>query len=148
MAKKQTLRKKYRELTLHGLLGSLSYWGSMARLLLVGILVMVAFFLNITAIDSSSFVYHEVLVLLYSFALLLVLDTGYVMTARGLPLRPRVDRWILLGADLVVASFFVIPSFFYVSDSYGMTLRIISPAIVLAILTIRLLVGLLFKRGK
>lgn len=137
------------QLTLHGLVGSLSYWGSAARLMLVGMLVLIAFALNVTVISSSDFVNQEVLVLLYSLGILFVMDSAYVMIARSAPLNDRADRWVIMLADLLIASFFVIPSFFYVGDVYSTTLRIISPVIMLMILSVRVLLGLLFsKRGK
>lgn len=147
---RKTVKKSQssQKLTLHGLLGSLSYWGSATRILLVSILVMFAFVLNVTVTSaaSSAFVNQEVLVLLYSIAVLFVADTAYVMVARAMPLNKKADRWMVMLTDIILASFFVIPSFFYVGEAYSTMLRVISPAIMLLVLSVRILLGLLFAK--
>ncbi len=143
----QKTSQKKKALTAHGLLGALSYWGTAARLVLVSTLVIFAYALNISYDSSWQFVDSETLFLIYGLATILVLDAGYVMAARMEPVNEVLDRWVVMLSDLVVASFFVIPSLFYVSSNSNI-LRVMSLFVALLILAVRILVGLLFAKRK
>lgn len=152
MKKKISTRSKKEPLTLHGLLGALSYWGTTARFLLVSMLVLIAFVLNISFIDVSSpyYVVSETQVLVYALAILMLTDLLYVMVARSKPLDPKLDRWVVIIADIVIASCFIVPSFVSVAAVHSTGMRVLSPVVALLVVGIRILLGLLYskKEGK
>ena len=141
------LKKDTKKLTAHGLLGSLSYWGTSARLLLVGILIVFAFILNLSGDSSASYVDTEIYFLIYGLSTLLLLDLGYVTAARALPLSKVADRWVVMMSDLGLAAFFVVPSLVQISADAN-RLRVISLVGALLVVSIRILIGLLFARRK
>lgn len=148
MAKKiQKNEEKRAPLTAHGLLGSLSYWGTSARFMMVGVFIVFAFLLNLTGDSSTSYVDSEIIFLIFGLATLLLLDLGYVTAARALPLHKVFDRWAVMLSDLVLAAFFVVPSLIQITAD-GNKLRAISFLLALFILAIRVLVGLLFAKRK
>lgn len=146
MAKKTIVSKK-QKLTAHGLLGSLSYWGSAARFLLVGILIVFAFLINLSGDSSAQYVDTEIMFLIFGLGTLLLLDLGYVTAARALPLNRQGDRWMLMLSDLGIGAFFILPSLIQLNVD-GNKLRAISLLAVLFLLTLRSLVGLLFAKRK
>lgn len=139
--------KDSQRLTAHGLLGALSYWGTSARFLLVGILIAFAFVLNLSGDSSTSYVDTEILFLIYGLGSLLMLDLGYVTAARALPLSKVVDRWTVMLCDLALAAFFVVPSLVEIAADAN-KLRVISFVAVLLVISIRILIGLLFVKRK
>lgn len=143
---KQSLASKPR-LTAHGLLGSLSYWGTAARMVLVVVLLGIAYGLNISVQTDWQAVDAETVLLIYGLGTIVMLDAGYVMAARSLKLHPVVDRWVVTMSDLLIAAVFVAPSFFYVGI-YGTQLRLLSFIVALLVVSIRILVGLLFAKRK
>lgn len=147
--KKISKKSTSRPLTAHGLLGALSYWGTAARVLLVGLFVVFAYVLNVSMGSGDwRYVDGETMVMVYGLTVLVILDAGYVMIARALRLDERIDRWLVLLCGLGVASLFVIPSFVSLGQ-YSMRLRIVSIIAVLLILAVRMLLGLLFgKRNR
>lgn len=134
-------------LTAHELLGSISYWGTAARLVLVGVLLAVIYFVNISVVTTWQAVDLETMLFIYGLGTIVVLDAGYVMTAKALKLNKTVDRWVLTLSDLVIAGFFIAPSIISVG-SYTTQLRVIMLVVALFIVSIRILVGLLFARKK
>lgn len=134
-------------LTAHGLLGALSYWGTAARMVLVLILLGCAYLLNIAVQTDWRLVDSETIVFIYGLGTILVLDAGYVIAARALRLNQRLDRWVVMMSDILLASFFVVPSFFIVGV-YSDRLRLLSLFVALLIVSIRLLIGLLFAKRK
>ena len=135
------------KLTVHGLLGSLSYWGTTARFMLVGVFIAFAFVINLARDGSASFVETEILFLIFGLATLVMLDLGYVVAARSLPLNKVLDRWVIMMSDLALAAFFVIPSLIVISAD-GNVVRVVSLIIALLIVSVRILVGLLFAKRK
>ena len=147
MKKKTNLKTDLPKLTVHGLLGSLSYWGTTARFILVSIFIVFAFVVNLARDNSASFVENEILFLIFGLATLLLLDLGYVVAARNLPLHIVLDRWVVMMSDLALAAFFVVPSIVQISAD-GNKVRIISLIAALLVVSIRALVGLLFAKRK
>ncbi len=145
--KKTDSQKNEKHLTAHGLLGSLSYWGTAARFVLVTVLLASAYLLNVSFVTDWRAVDIETILLIYGLGTIIVLDAGYVMAARALKLHPVFDRWVVMMSDLLIAAFFVIPSFFLVGN-YSMQLRVLSLIVALLIVSIRILVGLLFAKRK
>lgn len=135
------------KLTAHKLLGSISYWGTFARFLLVGILIAFAFVLNLSGDSSASYIDTEIYFLIYGFMTLLILDIGYVTAARALPLNKVVDRWVVMMSDLLLAALFVAPSLVIMTADTN-KLRIISLLAALLVVSMRILVGLLFTKRK
>lgn len=144
---KKTTKKSPLPLTAHGLLGSLSYWGSTARLILVTVFVVFAYALNVSGAAGWQEVDAETMTAVYAFATLFVLDVGYVIAARALPMHPRFDRWFVILSDLVVAGFFVTPSLVSVG-TYGERLKLVSFVVVLLVVAVRILLGLLMSKRK
>lgn len=147
MAEKKSKKKKPTKLTVHGLLGSLSYWGTTARFMLVGVLIVFAFLLNLVGDNTSQYIDSEILFLIFGLSTLLLLDLGYVVAARALLLNKTADRWAVMLSDLALAAFFVVPSFVQIGSA-GNRLRIVGLVAALFILSIRILVGLLFAKRK
>lgn len=135
------------KLTAHGLLGSVSYWGTAARFLLVSVIIVFAFFMNLSGDSSTNYVDTEILFLVFGLATLVLLDGGYVTAARALPLSPVIDRWVVMMSDLALAAFFVVPSLIIMGSS-GNKIRVISFIGALLVMSIRMLVGLLFAKRK
>jgi hypothetical protein len=139
--------KETTQLTAHGLLGSLSYWGTTARVLLVSVLLVVAYSLNISVQTDWQSIDVETALLIYGLGTIVLLDAGYVIAARSLKLHAVVDRWVVLLSDILIATVFVTPSFFY-SGVFSTRLRVLSVIVALLIVSIRILVGLLFAKRK
>jgi|GEM_PF-1441587 len=135
------------KLTVHGLLGSVSYWGTAARFLLVSVLIIFAFLANLSGDSASSYIDTEIIFLVFGLATLILLDGGYVTAARALPLNPVVDRWVVMMSDLALAALFVVPSLI-IMGSDGNKIRVISLIGALLVMSIRMLVGLLFAKRK
>ncbi len=140
-------KPKTTKLTAHGLLGALSYWGTSARFLLVSVLIVFAFLLNLSGDAAVSYIDTEIILLIYGLATLLILDLGYVTTARALPLNKVADRWVVMLSDLALAAFFVAPSLVMMSTDAN-KLRVVSLIGALLVVSIRILFGLLFAKRK
>lgn len=148
MVKKNVKTSEKSSLTVHGLLGSLSYWGTMARMVLVSVFVVFAYILNISMGSPDwRYIDGETLFMIYGLATLVVLDAGYVMAARSLVLDKVFDRWFVLLADLFIAGFFVVPSLMPLG-AYSNRVRIMSLIVVLLVLSVRILIGLLYAKRK
>lgn len=143
--KESTKKPKF---TMLGLLGALSYWGTTARLLLVGGLIVFAYLVNVSIAGTSwQLVDQETMFMVYGLSTIVILDTGYVMTARALTLDRRIDRVTILSLDFLVASLFVLPSVISVGV-YGERMRLLSLFVVLLIISVRILLGLLLTKKR
>lgn len=146
MAKNRT-QTTTTKLTVHGLLGSISYWGTTARFVFVSILIGFAFILNLSGSSVSQYIDTEIIFLILGLGSLLMLDLGYVVAARALPLKKMIDRWVIMMSDLLLAAFFVIPSIVIISVD-GNKLRIVGFVSALLVIALRALVGLLFAKRR
>lgn len=144
-ATKKTEAKK--PLTMHRLLGALSYWGTAARMVLMAVLLGCAYLLNISVQTTWQAVDIETMLLIYGLGTIIVLDAGYVMAARALKLNAVFDRWVVMVSDLLIAAFFVVPSLFLV-DVHATKLRILSLIFALLIVSIRILLGFVLAKRK
>ncbi len=141
MVKKTT---KQPRLTLHQLLGAISFWGSATRLLLLAFLVIVIFVLRITNLDTTLTWESQVIIyILGSFALL---DIGYVMLARAFPLKKRPDIAILVGLEIFMAATYILPHIMNVRGLSWISNWLL--LIALLALALRGLVGMLFTSKK
>lgn len=147
MAKKPAAKKQLKPLTVHGLLGSLSYWGTAARMVLMAVLLGCAYLLNISVQTTWQAVDLETMMLIYGLGTIVVLDAGYVMAARALKLNAVFDRWVVMMSGLLIAAFFVIPSLFLV-DVNALRLRVLSLIFALLIVSIRILLGFILAKRK
>lgn len=147
MAKKPAAKKQLKPLTVHGLLGSLSYWGTAARMVLMAVLLGCAYLLNISVQTTWQAVDLETMMLIYGLGTIVVLDAGYVMAARALKLNAVFDRWVVMMSGLLIAAFFVIPSLFFV-DVNALRLRVLSLIFALLIVSIRILLGFILAKRK
>lgn len=141
MVKKTT---KQPRLTLHQLLGALSFWGSATRLLLIAFLAIVIFVLRITNLDTTLVWESQVLIyVLGSFALL---DIGYVMLARAFPLKKTVDFFCLAALEILMAATYILPHIMNVRGLSWFSNWLL--LIALLALAVRGLLGLLFTTKK
>ena len=140
-------KKQAEKLTAFGLLGSISYWGTAARLMFVGVFIAFAFLLNLTGDSSAQYIDSEIMFLIFGLTTLMVFDLGYVVAARNLPLNDMADRWMLMMGDLFISAFFVVPSLFQLSSDANM-LRVVSLLVALFLVSVRILVGFLFSKRK
>lgn len=137
-------KTKQPRLTLHGLFGAVSYWGTTVRTLLLAFLAGAIFVARVINIPDSYA--HELQVFVYIVGTFFLLDTGYVMIARSMPLRKITDATILLLADLLIGASYVISSFTDMPVlNWISTWAII---IVVFVLAIRALIGLLIANPK
>ena len=142
MAKKKTKTT----LTLHSLLVALSYWGTAVRTLLAAFVAVVVFAIALSETNgSASAVSAEAIVLIYALGSMFLLDAGYVIASRALPLRRALDATSLVIADLTVLCFYAVPKI-----TVSSTLPLTNPVgIVLLfavlVLALRLLLGFLFS---
>lgn len=133
---------KQPRLTLHNLLGALSFWGTSVRVLLMTFLAGAVLAAQI--IVSPDSYGGQTQGFIYVVGSFFLLDAGYVMLARAMPFRKVADMTILLLADIGLALSYVLPSFVHVPGlSWFARWSIIS---VIFILSIRALIGLLMAR--
>lgn len=141
MAKKTT---KQPRLTLHQLLVAISFWGSATRLLLVAFIVASLFALKMYyQVATPEWEIKVAIYILGSFALL---DIGYVIVARTLPLKRRLDQLSLLGAEAILGLAYVLPNVMYAPSLSRLASW--SVLVVLLVLGVRTLLGLLFTPTK
>lgn len=131
-------------LALHTLLGSLSYWGTSVRILLVGFVLFLANV--ITALNSvepvSVTAYGAQFI--YTMGSLLLLDAGYVTIARTLPISTEtVDKVLFLGFMAALGFVVVIPYFATVPQSIMVSIKWVF-IVSLFVLALRLVLGLFF----
>lgn len=143
MAKKKT---KNSPLTLHGLLGALSYWGTATRFFLATFVSLVVFWIALSETNGTPAAFSvEAIVLIYALGSLFLLDVGYVIAARALPLRRTLDVMSLVVADLTILCFYAMPKV-----TVAATTPLANPVSVVLIfavlvLALRLLSGFLFS---
>lgn len=148
MVKKKT---KKSQLTLHGLLTALSYWGTSVRLFLAVFVSIVVFAIALSETTGSlTAVSGEVIILLYVLGCVLLLDLGYVIIARALALRPRLDAASLILADIGLLGLYALPKVTVTTVTALVNPIGVALLIVILILALRLLAGILFspKRAK
>lgn len=143
MAKKKT---KNSSLTLHGLLGALSYWGTATRLFLAAFVSLVVFAIALSETNGSPSAFTaEAIIMIYAVGSLFLLDMGYVMAARALPLRRTLDVMSLVVADLTILFFYAVPK--VTVGAAGPLVNPVSIVLLFAVLVLalRLLSGFLFS---
>lgn len=143
MAKKKT---KKSPLTLHGLLVALSYWGTATRLFLAAFVSLAVFAIALSETGGAvSAVSGEVITLIYVLGSILLLDFGYVMIARVLPLRRALDVLSLIVADFALLMLYAVPKVAVVPGVAPVNPLGVAILLVLLALALRLLAGFLFS---
>lgn len=145
MAKTKS-QKSERPLTLHGLLGALSYWGTGARLFLMTVIAATVYALNVMFDPTASFVTSETMMLFYTLGAIFVMDFCFVLIARARPFRRRFDQLYIVIADVFITGLYVAPSLFIMSDRFGL-LRYGALLFALFVIASRYLVGELYLSG-
>lgn len=131
-------------LTLHQLLGALSFWGASTRLMLIGFIVLIIFALKLLYLTAGAD--WEIKVIIYVLGSFALLDIGYVMLARAFPSRRRLDILSLLLAETLLLAGYVLPNLVNLPRlSWIANWAVL---IVLLVLGIRALLGLLFVGSK
>lgn len=143
---KNKVSPKKNPLTLHGLLVSLSFWGTATRFLLFAFIATAVFVVALSEAFSSSAVDYQIMVFIYVLASFLLLDAGYVLVARRYALRRIIDIPALYLAELVIALLYVAPKM-VVSRSIVLTYDPLVYALFvpIVVLGIRMLLGILFS---
>lgn len=145
MTKKSTQKKQ--TLTLHSLLGALSFWGTAARIFLFGILAAAIFIVALSEAASESRIDSEILILIYVLGSFLLLDFGYVMIARTYTLQRGLDLLALFVADILLALLYIAPKLVVSSAVTVKTDPLIYIIFIpLVVLGLRTLLGMLFGR--
>lgn len=144
MAQKVTKSSGNSQLTLHQLLGALSFWGSATRLLLISFFVISIFALKLAYLDTN--ITWEVQVGIYVLGSFALLDISYVMLARAFPLRRTADTWCLLSVEIFLVAAYVLPYLIAVRGlSWFINWLLL---VVLFVISVRGLLGILFSTKK
>ena len=137
--------KRTRSLSLHSLLGAVSFWGTATRALLFSFVAVVVFISALSEATSVTGIDVEIMTFVYVLGSFLLLDFGYVLIARTYWLRSSLDRLALFVADIFLAALYFIPNLL-VNPQIRLTtdplLFIIFVPVV--VLSLRMLVGFLF----
>lgn len=140
------MAQKKSSLTLHSLLVALSYWGTSVRVFLAAFVSLAVFAIALSETTGSvSAVSSEAIILIYVLASILVLDFGYVMIARALPMQRVLDVMSLIFADLALLGLYAVPKIAVVAASTPVNPVGIVMLIAVLILALRLLIGYLFS---
>lgn len=145
---KKKASNKQSTLTLHQLLGALSFWGTASRTMLFGFVATVILALGLSEAATASAIEAQIMVFIYVLASYLLLDFGYVMIARAYPLQKALDLLALWVADIMLALLYVVPRVVVNGEArlaVDPLLYIIFVPIVA--LSLRLLLGLLFGKN-
>ena len=145
MTKKTTKQKQ--TLTLHSLIGALSFWGTAVRTLLFGFLALAVFIVALSEATTETGVDGEVVVLIYVLGSFLLLDFGYVLIARSYLLQRGLDLLALFVADIILALLYIAPKLVVNSDITVRTNPLLFVIFIpIVVLSLRMLVGMLFGR--
>lgn len=145
MTKKQSAKK--RTLTLHELLGSLSFWGTATRTLLFAFLAAIVFVLALSEAVTYAAIDGEVVTLIYVLGSFVLLDFGYVLIARSYVLPKGLDLLALAIADTIVALLYIVPKIVVVPQDASVTNPLIYIVFIpIVCLSIRMLLGMLFGK--
>ena len=148
MTKKST--KKTPTLTLHSLIGALSFWGTAVRTMLFTFLAAAVFVVALTEASTDAAVDSEILVLIYVLGSFLLLDFGYVLVARASTLQRAIDLLALFAADILLALLYIAPKLVVTNDISVRTNPLLFVIFIpIIVLSLRMLVGMLFgRRGR
>lgn len=135
-------------LTLHELLGALSYWGTAVRLMIVAILMVAVYLMNITFDTTAAYVDGETIALIYALGTFFLFDFCYVLIARAQPIHHKTaDRSSILLLDFMLMLFYLVPSLVVTSVSFEV-FRYGVLVVALLALAIRILLGFLYSTKK
>lgn len=135
-------------ITLHRLIGQLTYLGASARLLLIATLALAVYGAQILEAALSGYAINGAVLggiqsLFYVIGTFFVLEVGYLLIAKTYKMVSGFDKLVLFGADILLAAIYFTPYLVYLSPAKaGLSQFIIVPA--LAVLAGRLLIGLLY----
>lgn len=144
----ETMKKKStnkQPLTLHGLIISLSLWGTTVRTLLFGFVATAVLVVALSEVTSTSGVNDEIYKFIYVLASFLMLDIGYVAIARTYRIRRLFDIPALLASETLLAILYIAPKIVVSSDvSLRVDPLVYVLFIPLVVLLMRMLLGFLF----
>ena len=145
MTKKQSAKK--RTLTLHELLGSLSFWGTATRTLLFSFLAAIIFVVALSEAATYDAIDGEVVTLIYVLGSFVLLDFGYVLIARSYLLPKGLDLLALAAADIIIALLYIVPKIVVVPQETSVTNPLLYIVFIpIVCLSIRMLLGMLFGK--
>lgn len=132
-------------LLLHNLIVALSYWGSTVRLLLVGLVLLLAVVLHVMSNESSvaQSAYAEQYI--YLMGSLALLDIGYVTIARLVPIWAKIaDQVVFLVIMAAMSALVVLPFFVVMPPELRLGLKLLF-VISIFVIAIRTVTGLLMR---
>lgn len=146
---KKKSSKKTRSLSLHSLLGAVSFWGTAARGLLFSFVALAIFASALSEATSEAGIDTEIMTFVYVLGSFLLLDFGYVLISRTYRVGSVIDRLALYTADLFLAALYFIPNL-VVSPQIRLTTDplLFIVFIPIVVLSLRMLVGILFGSRK
>jgi uncharacterized membrane protein len=143
MTKKSASKK--RSLTLHSLLGALSFWGTASRTFLFSFLAAAVFAAALTEATTDTGIDREVMLLIYVLGSFVLLDFGYVLVARAYPMQKALDLLTLVAADIFLAVIYIVPKLVVSAQvNFKNDPLLFILFIPLVVLALRMLVGILF----
>lgn len=132
-------------LTLHGLIISLSLWGTTVRTLLFSFVATAVLVVALSEVTSTLGINNEIYKFIYVVCSFFLLDIGYVVIARAYRMRRLFDVPVLLASEALLALLYIAPKLVVSSD---LSLRVDPLIYVLfipiVVLLIRMLLGFLF----
>lgn len=147
MKKKSSSRKQ--PLTLHGLLGALSFWGTATRAMLFGFLAIAVFIAAISEATSTAAIDNQFMIFIYVLSSFLLLDFGYVMIARVYRLSKSIDILALVVSDVFLALLYIVPKVLVSPSIILKTDPLLYVAFIpIFVLSARILLGFLFGGRK
>lgn len=149
MKKKQTKKQQKHPLTLHGLIGALSFWGTASRAFLFSILAAAVLIVALSEASTANEFDTQIMLVMYVVGAFLLLDFGYVMIARAYPLQKILDIGALLAADILLALLYIVPK---VVVSQSVVLKtdplVFALFVPIIVLSLRSLVGILIAPSR
>ena len=142
---KKKSSKQTQSLSLHSLLGAISFWGTTTRGLLFSFVALAVFISALSETTSANGIDIETMTFAYVLGSFLLLDFGYVLIARTYQVRSAIDRFALYVADIFLAALYFIPNLLVNPQIRLATDPLLFIVFVpVVVLSLRMLVGFLF----
>ncbi|MBC7746594.1 hypothetical protein H7Y40_01275 [Pedobacter sp.] len=152
MATKKKKHTKSVHLTLHNLIGAVSYWGAATRISVIGFIALAVFLIQVLEQQASptnmsllSAVLIEGQMLVYVVVSFFLLDVGYVTIARKYRFAPMQDKVLLISSEFFLGLMYFLPYFAIVSDRFTHVTRFVFVAVLL-VLSMRIVLGMLYGK--
>lgn len=146
---KKKSQKRTTSLSLHELLGAVSFWGTATRAFLFSFVALAVFASALSEAASESAIDTEIMAFVYVIGSFVLLDFGYVLIARTYRLRTFIDRLALYVADIFLTAIYFIPNLVVNPQIHLTTDPLLFIVFIpIVVLSLRMLVGILFGSRK